>query len=110
MMAYERLPAWKMAHEFAVAVSRTTESLPKSELSEGSAKRGSREFRRFLDVAIGSFAEVSYALVFARDVDLLAQADYDRLEQLRVRVGKVPWGLSSAIAKQTRKAPRQLEA
>src|SRR5439155_725287 len=32
MMAYERLQTWKTAHEFAVAVYRTTQSFPKSEL------------------------------------------------------------------------------
>jgi hypothetical protein len=84
MMAYERLTVWKVAHEFAVAVYRATDSLPESELYG-----------------------LSYALVFARDVDLLAKADYDRLEELRVRVGKLTWGLYSAIAKQTQKAPRQ---
>ncbi len=121
MMPYERLTAWKVAHEFAVAVYRTTRSFPKSELygltsqirraafsipaniAEGSAKRGSAEFRRFLDIAVGSFAEVSYAMVFARDVDLLVQDEYNRLEVLRVRVGKLIWGLYSSIAKQARK-------
>jgi len=52
---------------------------------------------------VGSFAEVSYALVFARDVDLLVEADYNRLEELRVRVGKLVWGLYSAISKQAGK-------
>ena len=121
MMAYGRLDAWKTAHEFAVAVYRTTQSFPKSELygltsqirraafsvpaniAEGSAKRGSTEFRRFLDVALGSFAEVSYGLVFARDVGLLPLADHDRLEPLRARAGKLTWGLYAAIARRARK-------
>jgi four helix bundle protein len=127
MMAYERLTAWKMAHEFAVAVYRTSHSFPKSELygltsqirraafsvpaniAEGSAKRGSAEFRRFLDIAVGSFAEVSYAMVFARDVGILTRDDFDRLEALRVKVGKLTWGLYSSIAKQARKPRSQPE-
>jgi four helix bundle protein len=123
MMPYERLNAWKSAHEFAVAVYAVTKSFPKSELygltsqirraafsvpaniAEGSLKRGSAEFRRFLDIALGSFAEVSYALRFARDVALLDAADYERLETLRVRVGKLTWGLYAAIAKNARSRP-----
>ncbi len=42
-------------------------------------------------------------MVFARDVDLLVQDEYNRLEVLRVRVGKLIWGLYSSIAKQARK-------
>ena len=79
MMAYEGLRAWRAAHQLAVAVYKVTRSFPKSELygmtsqlrraalsipaniAEGSAKRGTREFRRFLDIAVWSFAEVSYA-------------------------------------------------
>ncbi len=128
MMAYERLQTWKTAHEFAVAVYRTTQSFPKSELygltsqirraafavpaniAEGSLKRGSAEFRRFLDIALGSFAEVSYALLFARDVGLLLPEDQDRLEGLRTKVGKLTWGLYSAMARHARKANRVTKA
>jgi len=120
MMPYERLNAWKSAHEFAVAIYNVTKSFPKSELygltsqirraafsvpaniAEGSFKRGSTEFRRFLDTALGSFAEVSYALRFACDVELLQPADFNRLENLRMRVGKLLWGLYAAIARNAR--------
>jgi 23S rRNA-intervening sequence protein len=70
MMPYERLTAWKAAHELVLAVYRATEDFPKHEMygltsqlrrgafsiaaniAEGSAKRGNGEFRRFLDIAI----------------------------------------------------------
>ena len=122
MMAYERLNAWKAAHELAVAVYSTTKSFPKSEqygltsqirraafsvpanIAEGSAKRGSAEFRRFLDVSLGSFAELSYALRFARDVGLLQQEEHVRLDKLRVVVGKLTWGLYATIARKARGA------
>ena len=125
MMAYERLNAWKVAHEFAVAVYRATQAFPKSELygltsqirraafsvpaniAEGAAKPGCTEFRRFLDIALGSFAEVSYALVFARDVGLLSQADYVRLDQQRVTVGKLTWGLYARISRGARGGVRE---
>ncbi len=122
MMAYERLRAWRAAHQLAVAVYKVTRSFPKSELygmtsqlrraafsipaniAERSAKRGTREFRRFLDIAVGSFAEVSYALRFSRDVGLLSPKDFGDLEPLRVAVGKLTWGLYATIAKTARTA------
>ena len=119
-MPYERLRAWKAAHELAVAVYETTRAFPKSELygvtsqlrraafsvaaniAEGSAKRGAPEFRRFLDIAVGSFSEASYTLLFSRDVGLLPQKDFERLEPLRAAVGKLTWGLYAKVAKQAR--------
>ena len=120
MMAYERLRAWKAAHRLAVAVYAATRSFPKSELygmtsqlrraafsiaaniAEGSAKRGAPEFRRFLDIAVGSFSEVSYGLLFSRDVGLLPPQEFERLEPLRTAVGKLTWGLYATIAKKAR--------
>jgi four helix bundle protein len=121
MMSYERLSAWQKAHALAVEIYNVTRSFPKYELygltsqlrraafsvpaniAEGSAKRGSPEFRRFLDIALGSFSEVSYGLRFARDVGLLREEDYHRLERLRHPVGKLTWGLYDAIARSARR-------
>src|SRR2546421_12087242 len=97
MLAYERLEAWKLCHELVLAVYAATASFPKNELYgltsqarraafsaavnivEGAAKRGPAEFRRFLDVSIGSLAEVAYTLGVARDLKFL---DADRWAQL----------------------------
>jgi four helix bundle protein len=77
MLGYEKLHAWKLCHEFALAVYRATEQWPRSErygltaqirraalsaptnIVEGSAKRGIRECRRYIDIALGSLAEAS---------------------------------------------------
>lgn len=84
MMPYERLDAWRESHQFVILVYRATQNWPKIELyglvsqtrrsavsiplniAEGAARRGSREFRRFLDIALGSFSEVSYSLRLAK--------------------------------------------
>jgi four helix bundle protein len=66
---------------------------------EGSAKRGPREFRRFLDVSLGSLAETGYGLRFARDRSLLSAESYNALEQLRVHAAKLTWGLYQAVSR-----------
>src|SRR6266704_2229100 len=121
MMPFERLDAWRASHELAVAIYAATKAFPKSELygltsqlrraafsvpaniAEGAAKRGSAEFRRFLDVAVGSFSEVSYALLFAHEVGFLSTEEYRRLDTVRSRAGKVLWGLYASIARKARK-------
>jgi four helix bundle protein len=66
-------------------------------IAEGSAKRGSREFRRFLDSALGSLAELSYTLLLARDVGYLTPEVWGEIEALRDHAGKLTWGLYRAI-------------
>src|SRR5438874_634131 len=105
MLAHERLHAWKLCHELVLAVYAATASFPKHELygltsqarraafsaavniAEGAAKRGPAEFRRFLDISIGSLAELAYALRLARDLKLLDADHWSQLEGIRRRAG-----------------------
>ena len=85
MVPYERFDAWQLTHRLALEVYSVTDGWPKEErfgltiqlrraalsaptnIAEGSAKRGHREFRRFLDMSLGSLSEVRYLLRFSRD-------------------------------------------
>jgi four helix bundle protein len=107
MMPYERFEAWQLAHQLTLRIYKATDSCPTEErfgltiqlrraalsvptnISEGATKRGNREFRRFLDIALGSLSEVSYLLRFSHDRGLLAPAAWLELETLRNRVGQL---------------------
>jgi four helix bundle protein len=70
---------------------------------EGVAKRGPREFRRFLDMSLGSLAELAYILMLVRDLGDITSAKWGELEALRDHAGQLTWGLYAAI---DRKAKR----
>jgi four helix bundle protein len=72
---------------------------------EGSAKRGSREFRRFLDMSLGSAAELSYSLLLARDLGYLTGDEWSKLEDLRNRAGQLLWRLHQAVGKLVQSQP-----
>jgi four helix bundle protein len=115
MMPYERYEAWKMAHELALEVYRITDPWPACEryqltaqirraalsvptnIAEGAAKRGPREFRRYLDIARGSLSEVSYLLRFSKDRGILDNESFQMVHELRDRVGRVTWGLYASL-------------
>lgn len=117
MMPYERLQAWQVSHRLVRRIYLATQKWPKSELygltsqtrraafsvpvniAEGSAKRGSRELRRFLDISLGSLSELAYCLRLARDLDYMAEEEWDEIDAERNLAGKLLWGLYEKVRK-----------
>ena len=99
-MPFQRLDAWHAAHQLTLRIYKITRGFPKEALfgitsqtrrsavsiaaniAEGAAKRGHREFRRFLDIALGSFSELTYLLILARDLDFLDDVDWHDVNAL----------------------------
>jgi four helix bundle protein len=116
MIAYEKFTAWRAAHQLALEVYATSEGWPISEryqltaqvrraalsiptnIAEGAAKRGKREFRRYLDIANGSLAELTYLLHFTRDRGLISQETFERLYGLKEHASKSTWKLYLSLA------------
>src|SRR5256885_15380606 len=109
MAIYQKLVAWKLSHQVTLEVYRLTASFPVHErfgltsqlrraaysiaanIAEGSAKRGSREFRRYLDISIGSLSEVAYALHVGMRLEYLSVEEWRALDQLRSNASKLTW-------------------
>jgi four helix bundle protein len=117
MKTFEKLLAWQHCHKLVLDVYRVTASWPADEryglisqarraaysaaanIAEGSAKRGPREFRRFLDTSLGSLAELCYVILLARDLGLIADDVAAGLETKRDEAGRITWGLYAGVSK-----------
>ena len=117
MMPYERFRAWRACDDLVVSVYRVTGGFPSHEryglvsqarraavsaaanIAEGSAKRGSPEFRRFLDIAVGSLTELSYLLHVAHKLDYMTDTQRQELEAQRSVAGRLTWRLYEAVSK-----------
>jgi four helix bundle protein len=115
MGSYEQLTAWQVAHQLVLVIYRHTEGWPPTEsyaltsqarraalsvavnIAEGSAKRGPKEFRRFLDISLGSLSELQYILRLANDLGYLSREQFVAIERGRHRTGQLLWGLYRSL-------------
>jgi four helix bundle protein len=105
---HRRLDVWQQARALVVAVYALTRLLPPEErfvtvtqlrraawsvvnnIAEGNAKLGARELRRFLDIALGSLAELDSMLVVLGDLYQLDEETRTRINTLRIDItGKI---------------------
>ena len=115
MMPYERFEAWKLCHQMAIDTYRVTEGFPKREtyglaaqarraafsaaanIAEGSSKRGPREFRRYLDISLGSLTELSYIFRLTGDLGFTTPEVTASLLHVRERAAIMTWKLYDAM-------------
>ena len=114
MRNYRDLRVWEDAHELTLSIYRVTQLFPKEErfglisqirrasssiganLAEGCGRRSDGEMARFVQIAMGSGAELSYHLLLARDLGLVSKASF---EPLRSDLSEVMRMLSSLSQK-----------
>jgi four helix bundle protein len=115
MAIYHRLKASQRSHDLCVAVFRTTRSWPREErfgltsqarraahsvaanIAEGCAKKGRSEFRRYLNISLGSLSELSYTLWLAKDLEILSEEEWRNLDQLHQKAGGMTWLLYKSL-------------
>jgi four helix bundle protein len=111
MASYRDLRVWQHGVQLAVECAKAAKRFPKEEqaalaeqlrraahsvplnIAEGAARKGAREFRRFLDTARGSLLEVQTALEIARQAEYLTEQEFQRLDAVADETGKTLWGL-----------------
>jgi len=97
MRNYEDLQVWKKAHPLTLDIYKNTRCFPGDErfgltsqirrscasiganLAEGCGRRSDGEMARFVHIAMGSGAELSYHLLLAKDLELLSETSFAHL-------------------------------
>ena len=121
---HHTLKAWQHAQRLAVECAKAAQRFPDCEqgaladqlrraayviplnIAEGCTRKGTKDYRRFLDIAWGSLAQVQTALAIARDVGYLQPAEFGRLEALAIETSKTLFGLMRKISGDPDKPPK----
>jgi len=114
MRDYRNLRVWDEAHRVTLAVYSVTQLFPREErfgltsqarraaasiaanLAEGCGRRSEGEKARFVQIAMGGGAELSYHLLLAKDLGFVTDESY---EELNMRAGRVMKMLSALSGK-----------
>ena len=112
---HRKLDVWKMSMEFVREIYKVTESFPKSEvygltsqmrrsavsipsnLSEGAARKGAKEFGQFLNIAQGSISELDTQIELALMLNYINTEIHERLMEELNSISKMLFGLSRSL-------------
>ena len=112
--------AWNVAHQLTLAVYRASSVFPRAEmygltsqllrsavsvpanLAEGFGRHSKAELLRFCRIANGSFQEVKYLVLLARDLEFRPDEDYDQVAALADRTGALRGGLERSLRPATK--------
>ena len=115
MRNFKDLVVWEKAHGLTLELYAVTRTFPKEELygitnqirraaasiganlAEGCGRRTDGEFGRFLLIAMGSASELTYHLLLARDLHLLRETDYVRLDGQLAEVRRMLTSLTMKV-------------
>ena len=115
MRNYKDLRVWEEAHRLTLTVYKTTQAFPKEErfgltsqirrasasiaanLAEGCGRRSDGEMGRFVQIAMGSGAELSYHLLLAKDLGFVNEEQHVELHASLERVLRMLSALSAKV-------------
>lgn len=113
--SYKNLKMWQKSHELVLGVYKHTMHFPAEEkfgltsqlrraalsvvlnIVEGYSRRTDGDLRRFLDISLGSLAEVDYLLELSFKLGYYARKEFEYLESLREECGKMLWSYRQKI-------------
>lgn len=114
-LGYKKLVVWERADKLAFQIYLETKKFPKDEtygvtsqlrravvsitlnIVEGVGRQGNKEFKNFINIALGSNAEVEYLLNFCFRLGYLDHSRYSELERDRQMVGVLLWRLYRSL-------------
>ena len=125
MQDFRSLSVWQMARKLTKMIYGLTADFPGSEefglkaqmrkasvsicanIAEGCGRRGDREFRRFLDVAMGSSCELECETILSFDLALITEAVQEQILDVLIQVKRMLSGLAQSLVIPPKRSPRQ---
>ena len=115
MQDFRNLDVWQRARTLTKTVYEMTTDFPETEvfglrsqtrrasvsicsnIAEGCGRRGDREFRRFLDVAMGSACELECETILSFDLAFITEAVQEEILAVLIEVKRMLSGLMSRL-------------
>ena len=116
LRSYQDLHVWQRAVAHTVAIYRVTNSFPKQELfggltdqirrasvsiasniAEGQTRHSDKAFANYLDIALGSAAELETQLVIATKIGYLPDEKYTEMHEELTEITKMLHGLYKTV-------------
>ena len=112
---HRKLDVWRKSINFAKEIYQATSRFPKQELygltaqmrraavsipsnlAEGAARKGSKEFKQFLNIAQGSISELDSQIELALVLSFIDKKTYNRLIEDLNTISKMLYGLSRSL-------------
>lgn len=107
MQRFQNLKVWQRSHTLVLGIYRLTAHFPPEErygltaqlrraavsvptnIAEGSKRRSSQDYARFLNLAEGSIAEVEYLLLLSRDLRFAAEKAVAKLLEEATEIARM---------------------
>lgn len=120
MRPFQDLIVWQKSHSLVLELYAATANFPRDEqyaltsqlrraaasvptnIAEGSAAPGGREFGRYLSIALGSATELEYHLVLARDLGYLPHEHHAGLDARLAEVKRMIVSLRRSVTSDRR--------
>jgi four helix bundle protein len=114
ILSFKDYLVWQKGHQMVLSVYEVSRWFPKEELygitsqirraaisvcaniAEGYLK-GNKEFRRYLDIALGSNQEVRYYLLLVKDLGFIESREYTILDEQNDEIGKMLSGMREKL-------------
>lgn len=107
MTSYKDLIVWQKSYQLSLLIYSVTKSFPKEEvfgvtsqmrrssvsiisnIAEGNARGGRKEYIQFLWIAFASGAELEAQILLCKDIGLINEKDYNKMSSLLTEVMKM---------------------
>jgi four helix bundle protein len=115
MRDFREIKVWVKAHDLTLEIYRATNSFPKEEryslisqmrrssssiptnIAEGFGRMGDAELARFLQISLGSAAELEYQILLAKDLNLFTESKYHEVAEKVIEVKRMLGGLLKKV-------------